>query len=96
MSSLGPDSSLKDLFDELRPDEGMGVFPISMGKRDDGKVDLAIVITGKAEDANVLMANLMSAVDHMFQTAQQVEADRQILGADGQPANADPSIIVPK
>lgn len=92
-SSLGPDSSLKDLFDDLRPPEGMRVVPISLA-RTDGTADLAIIITGKEEDANVLMANLMSYVNELFAVSEQIHADK-IIGTDGKPVSDEPKIVVP-
>lgn len=93
---ITPESSLRELFDEIRPDEGCRVVPVTLGPPDaNGKVDLMIAITGKEADASVIMANLMTYVDQMFAVAQQKQADAKILGADGRPASNEPSILVP-
>lgn len=92
---LGPDSQINEIFDFLRPDEGCGVFPVSMAKRDDGKADMLIVITGSAGEANVMMANLMTYVNEMHEVAEQKKADEDILGTDGKPLQDEPTIIVP-
>lgn len=92
---ITPDSSIKDLFDELRPEEGMRVVPVSLASRGDGFADLMIVISGKEEDANVMMANLMMYVDEMAAVAQQKAADSDFLGPDGRPVSRESKIITP-
>lgn len=94
-ADITPKSSIEELFAVLTPDSGMRVVPITIPPKD-GVAQMAIVIVGKEEDANVLMANLMHYVNEMAAVAQQHEADQAILGADGRPAGKEPQIIVPK
>lgn len=93
-TTITPDSSLRELFDELRPPEGMRVVPVSL-PANEGEANLAILITGKDEDSHVLMANLMSYVNELFAVAEQRTADAKILGTDGEPVDSDPKILVP-
>ncbi len=87
---LSPDSSIKEVFEAVVPDEGMRVLPTQI-PAPDGKAYLAILIAGKAEDANVCMANLMAYVTEMHEISQQAEAE----AANGEPATDEPSIIIP-
>lgn len=94
--ALSPDSSIKELFDAVQPEEGMRVLPTQI-PAEEGKANLAILITGSAEEANVCMANLMSYVTEMHEITQQAEADGKIVDVDGAPIDDDaPSIIVPQ
>lgn len=92
--SLGPTSTIEELFEEIMPGNGMRVVPISVAAPE-GKANLMIAISGSNEEATVLMANLMSYVDEMAQVAAQHEADQKVLGTDGKPIEDEPSIIVP-
>ena len=94
-SKITPDSSIQELFDAFRPDKGCRVVPVTLKDRDDGKIDLMIAITGNQDEANIIMANLMSYVNDMHDTAEQKAAEAGLLGPDGQPVDNEPSIIVP-
>lgn len=94
-NKLSPESSLAELFDFLRPDEGCKVHPVSLAKRADGRADLMIVITGSHDEANVLMANLMTYVTTMQEVTEQKNAESAILGKDGEALTDEPAIIVP-
>lgn len=93
--TLSPNSTLKELFDFLRPDEGCKVQPISFATRDDGRSDLMITITGSHDEANIIMANLMTYVTEMEAVAMQKNVDAEILGTDGKALKDEPTIIVP-
>ena len=93
--TLSPDSTLSELFDFLRPEEGCKVQPVSLAKREDGKSDLMIAITGSYDEANIIMANLMTYVTEMEAVAEQRNVDAEILGTDGKALKDEPTIIVP-
>ncbi len=92
---LSGKSTMEEVFDFCRPDEGSRVVPVTMAQREDGKSDLMIIITGKSDECQLLMANLMSYVDDMAAVAAQREADANLVGSDGAPINDDPKILVP-
>lgn len=94
-NALSPNSTLNELFDEIRPDIGTRVVPVSFGKREDGKLDMMIAISGSEDEANVIMANLMHYVDEMQQVAEQKAADNKVVGMDGKPVDDEPTIILP-
>ena len=86
-ADLTPDSSIKEIFETVMPEEGMRVIPTQI-PAPPGKSNLAILISGSAAEANVLMANLMSYVTDMHEISQQHEAEME--------SKEDaPSIIVP-
>lgn len=91
---LGPDSSIREIFDAVRPDEGMRAVPTQI-PAPEGKANLAILITGSEAEANVLMANLMAYVTDMHEISQQHETESEIVSANGEPVNDEPTIIVP-
>lgn len=93
-NSLSPDSSIAEIFEFCRPDEGMRVLPVQI-PAPQGKTHLAILIAGAEDEANVLMANLMSYVTDMHEISQQKEAEASIVGTDGAPVKDEPAIIVP-
>lgn len=91
---LSPASSIAEIFDAVRPDEGMRVLPTQI-PAPEGKANLAILITGSEAEANVLMANLMAYVTDMHEISQQKEAEAALVGANGEPIEDEPAIIVP-
>lgn len=72
---LGPNSSLIELCDELRPPEGVSVVPVSLGDRDDGRQDYILVVTGAHEEATLMTSNLMRFVNELHDLAEQKKAD---------------------
>lgn len=81
---LGPKSTIEEIFEFCRPDEGMRVVPVEIPAPKD-KAHLMILIAGNKAEANVLMANLMSYVSDMHDVAEQKAQDEStviIPGAD--------------
>lgn len=92
---LGPKSPIDEIFEAVTPEEGMRVLPTQL-PAPEGKAHLAILITGNADEANVVMANLMSYVTEMHDTAEQAAHDpASIVGANGEPVDEQPAIIIP-
>jgi hypothetical protein len=101
-TGLGPDSTITELFEAVMPKEGMRVVPTQLPHADAGKAQLAILITGNAEEANVMMAQLMSYVTDMHMMAAQHEANEAskraaLVDASGQAISSDDEqkIIIP-
>ena len=81
---LGPNSSIAEIFEAVTPEEGTRVVPTKIPAKD-GKAHLAILITGNADEANIVLANLMAYVNDMYETAEQATAEK----------NAESPIIIP-
>ena len=93
--SLTKDSTLKELFDFIyNPDEDVQVLPVTLSAKTDPRARLMIVIQGKALTANVIMANLMTSVQEMYELAEQNRASHAITHPDGEPISDEPSIIL--
>lgn len=92
--NLSPDSSIREIFEAVMPEEGMRVLPTQV-PAPEGKANLAILISGTEEEANVCMANLMAYVTDMHEIAQQAEADSGLVAANGEPVEDEPTIIIP-
>lgn len=92
--ALSPQSSLEEVFAELMPPSGMRVVPVSL-PAPEGKTNIFIALTGRSEECNVMMANLMTYVQEMSAVAEQKAADEAILGKDGKPIEDEPRIVVP-
>lgn len=92
-SGLTEKSTLEELFDFVAPEEedAIGVFPVTMKPRVEGRAEMMIVITGAPNTANVIMANLMTAVGDMHDLAAQQQAEEEPEDDD----DDGPSIIVP-
>lgn len=86
MSTLGPDSSIRELFDELEVEEGVNVVPVTISKAEDNIARNMIVICGAREEASLILANLMQYVDELYAATVQAMTETE---AD------DSSIIVP-
>jgi phosphoribosylcarboxyaminoimidazole (NCAIR) mutase len=87
LSNLGPDSSIRELFDIVQVEEGVNVVPVTISKADDNIARNMIVICGSREEASLLTANLMAYVDQMYAAVEQAQADKE--------AEDEPSIVVP-
>jgi hypothetical protein len=83
-----------EIFDEVAPETGLRVLPTQI-PAPEGKQYLAILIAGNQDEANVVMANLMSYVQDMHETAEQKQAENEIVGSNGEPLEDEPSIILP-
>lgn len=92
MNALSEKSTLEDLFAVVTPDEGVQALPVTMNNTPDGKAQMMIVIAGDHATANVIMANLMTIVQEMHDTAEQQEA--LIEDVDGNKLNDDESPII--
>lgn len=86
MSELGPDSSIRELFEEIQVDAGANVVPVAVSKAEDDIARLMICICGAQEEARLIFANLMTYVDQMYAASKQEEANAE--------AENDSSIIV--
>lgn len=76
---LGPESTLKELFDEIRPEKGARAVPITMGDAGPGRAEMLIALSGRDQEVHILMANLMSYVDEMYQVAEQHQASARAM-----------------
>jgi len=94
-SPLSEKSTLEDLFKTVTPEEGVQTMPVSMNNTPTGKAQLMILIAGEPNTANVIMANLMTVIQDMHETAEQQDA--LIEDTEGNKLHDDdkPSILVP-
>ena len=69
---LTPESTLDELFEHIRVDEGMNVIPITL-KQDPKDTRLMIVIQGNANMAGVMFAQLITAIQDMSDLVEQQE-----------------------
>ena len=86
-NELGPDSTVRELFEAIAVDKGVNLVPVAISKAEDEVARLAIFITGEQEDARLLFANLMAYVDQLHAAAEQHAANLE--------AEDEPAIIVP-
>lgn len=80
---LGPDSTVRELFEAIAVETGVNLVPVAISKADDAVARLAIFITGEQEDSRLLFANLMAYVDQLHAAAEQHAAN---LEAEDEPA----------
>lgn len=83
--SLSAKSTLQEVFDFIRTDDhDVQVLPVTLSKPDDEWARMMIIIQGKPNTANHIMANLMTSVQEMFELAEQHAAsvDSKKLGDD--------------
>lgn len=92
--TLGPNSTIRELMDAVRVEEGTNVVPVTL-KANAEFAEMMVIITGKPEDANVIMANIMTLIGDMYDKAEQIRAEKQITGTDGKPITDEPTIILP-
>lgn len=94
--SLSPKSTIEELFDFIRnPEQDVQVLPVTLSKPDDTEARMMIVIQGAPNTSNHIMANLMTAVQEMYDLAEQQAAENAIVAPDGEPLSDEPQIIVP-
>jgi len=74
MKHLTPESTLADAFDffTAADDGGVQVAPVTIKQQSDD-TRLAIFIKGEHQMASVIMAELMSKLDELFDYSQQAE-----------------------
>lgn len=77
MSTLGPDSTIRELFDELEVDTGVNVVPVTISKAEDDIARNMIVICGAREEASLILANLMQFVDELYAATEQARAEKE-------------------
>lgn len=76
-SPLGPDSTLRELFDEIEVAEGVNVVPVSLTNADDKIARMMVCVCGNSKEANLVLANLMAYVDQMHAAAEQARANAE-------------------
>ena len=74
-SGLSQESTLKELFDFIAVNEGVNVMPVKI-KQDEHDTRLLIVIQGHRDTASVILAQLMTVIQDMFDTSEQAEVER--------------------
>lgn len=93
--SLSKDSTLNEMFAFVRnPDQDVQVLPVTLSAPGADFAQMMIVIQGKANTANVIMANLMTSVQEMYELAEQKAAEQAIVAPDGEPLSDEPVIIL--
>lgn len=94
--TLTAKSSLEEVFDFIRnPEQDVQVLPVTLNKPSDAEARMMILIQGKPDTANVLMANLMTYIQEMYDLAEQQAAANEIVAPDGVPLDDEPQIIIP-
>lgn len=93
--SLTPDSTLKEVFDFVHDDEhDVRVLPVTLTKKNDKIARMMILITGKTETANHIMANLMTTVQEMYDLAEQHAASKMV-DSTGEKLTDDVKLVIP-
>ena len=88
--SLSKDSTLRELFDHIYDAEiDVQVMPVTLSKSEDDIAQLMILIQGKPKTSHHIMANLMTAIQDMYDLAEQRNAmpesgKKNIVGTDGE------------
>jgi len=96
--SLSPDSTLQEVFDFIRTeDHDVQVLPVTLSKKEDKWARMMIIIQGKPNTANHIMANLMTAVQDMFDQAEQHAASKPpaLVDSTGEPLTDDVKLDLP-
>ena len=99
--SLSKESSLREVFEHIRTDDNrIRVMPVTLTKNDAEIAELMILIQGPAKTAHHILANLMVAVQDLYDLAEQREAmppsdEKNIIGTDGEVLGDDgPSLKI--
>lgn len=72
--SLTPESTIREVFEFLdRGDNAVQVAPMTIKQQSDD-TQLAIFVHGQHEQASIIMAELMTKVDELFELQLQAEA----------------------
>jgi len=79
MNNLTPESTLRECFDYFEGSGSTQVVPVTIKQQDDD-TQLAIFIKGQHETASVIMAELMTRIDELFEYSQQAEAEAEEHG----------------
>lgn len=87
MSNLGPDSTIRELFEEIEVDVGVNVVPVTISKAEDNIARSMICICGNREEGGLILANLMQFVDELYAATEQARAEQE--------ARNEPTILVP-
>lgn len=99
-NTLSINSSLKEVFEFVRdPEIDVQVHPVTISRPEDEHARMMIIIQGKPNTSSVIMANLMTAVNDMYDQAAQHEASEEagpkLVGTDGQELTDDVDLVVP-
>lgn len=92
--SLSKDSTLQEVFDHIRTDDGtIRVMPITLTQGAE-EAELMILIQGPAKTAHHIMANLMTAIQDMHDLSEQrnsmpASTKKNIVGTDGEVLDDD-------
>lgn len=71
---MTPENTLNDFFEFFdRGENAVQVVPMTVKQQDDD-TRLAIFITGNHKEASVIMAELMTRIDELFDLQEQAEA----------------------
>jgi hypothetical protein len=74
---LTPENTLNEFFEFFdREENAVQVVPVTIKQQEDD-TRLAIFIHGKHEPSSVIMAELMSKIDELFDLQAQAEASRE-------------------
>lgn len=82
-NGLTPESTLKQVFDFIRIDEGVNVMPVTLAQ-DPKDTRMMILIQGEHKTASIIMAKLMTLVGDIFDIEKQRDQDDK------------PRIVLPK
>jgi hypothetical protein len=93
-AGLGLASTIAELFEFARPDEGTRVVPISMPPRDDDRADYLILITGSADECKVVMTNLMTFVNNMYQAAEKYAEEQLAEEQLAESLDNEPTVVI--
>ena len=74
LSALSEKSTLEELFKVVTPEDGINAVPVTMKSTPDDKAQLMIVIAGEPNMANLIMAQLMTAVNDLHERMVQQES----------------------
>ncbi len=75
-NNLTPDSTLDEVFNFIKTDEGVRVHAVTL-KQEEKDSRMMILIQGTHETASVIMAQLMTLVNDLRDTETQREQDEQ-------------------
>ena len=72
---LSPESTIAECFAFLNGGEGCQVVPVTVKEQSDD-TQLAIFIKGNREMASVIMAELMTRIEELFDLSEQAQASK--------------------
>lgn len=94
--SLSKNSTLTEVFEFIyNPEQDVQVMPVTISKPNDPVAKMMIVIQGKPHTSHVIMANLMTYIQEMYDLAEQKDAEKEIVSPSGEILEDEPTIIIP-